>query len=490
MYQVVRRGFMSNFLFQNIGVVFGAPSAVTEIIKKLTPAQEESPRHSDVTINNASEVPLNDRGEVEVPREIIIGKAQGLFGEKVYEDVKEDMAPLLNRVAFPVSSDAHGAEEAKARVDALAEALKNTLKEKVLTPTLDSYGAAGNARKRIEKKITENIDRQFDKIKNEFDRQTKMAGAEQSAQLSEANTDEKAAAANANFQSAISAALGEFTQAVYTLTDDTAKAAAQQVVAELEEKKAEAKKRNVEEDVRAHLRGFSRTIPSFIMAYGDGDLTLRNFDEYTEADVFKEVTGITTDDFRFLRDGGDYTDENGVKKHFDGHLFDETVFDDSVKEFWNKKSALADYFDDTHEEDIFDYIPPQKTNQIFTPRWVVQKMVDELEEQNPGCFDDPTKTFADLYMKSGLYITEIVKRLFRSDKMKLNFPDDKERIRHILRKQVYGMAPTRIIYLIATNYILGFDETLKEETKNFVQADAAEASKDGTLDDLVKRHFG
>lgn len=488
--EVVRRGFMSNFLFQNIGAVFGAPSAVTEIIKKLTPAQEESPRHSDVTIDNAGEVPLNDSGEVEVPREIIIGTAQGLFGEKIYEDVKEDVEPLLDRVASPVSPDAHGAEEAKARVDALAEALKNTLKEKVLTPALDSYGAAGNARKRIEKKITENIDRQFDKIKNEFDRQTKMAKTEQSAQLNEANTDEKAAAANANFQSAISAALGEFAQAVYTLTDDTAKTAAQQVVAELEEKKAETKKRDVEEDVRAHLRGFSRTIPSFIMAYGDGDLTLRNFDVYAEADVFKDVTGITTEDFRFLRDGGDYTDENGEQKRFDGHLFDETVFDDSVKEFWNKKSALANYFDDTHEEDIFDYIPPQKTNQIFTPRWVVQKMVDELEEQNPGCFDDPTKTFADLYMKSGLYITEIVKRLFRSDKMKLNFPDDKERIRHILRKQVYGMAPTRIIYLIATNYILGFDETLKEETKNFVQADAAEASKDGTLDELVKRHFG
>lgn len=48
-------------------------------------------------------------------------------------------------------------------------------------------------------------------------------------------------------------------------------------------------------------------------------------------------------------------------------------------------------------------------------------------------------------MKSGLYITEIVKRLFRSEKMKEEFPDDKERIRHILQHQVYGMAPTRII---------------------------------------------
>lgn len=133
---------------------------------------------------------------------------------------------------------------------------------------------------------------------------------------------------------------------------------------------------------------------------------------------------------------------------------------------------------------------PQKTNQIFTPKWVVSMMVDQLEENNPGCFDDPDKTFADLYMKSGLYITEIVKRLYRSKGLKAAFPDAKERIRHILQKQVYGMAPTRIIYLIATNYILGFDEELKKSGHNFVEADAAEAAKQGTLAELVDSYFG
>lgn len=259
----------------------------------------------------------------------------------------------------------------------------------------------------------------------------------------------------------------------------------------IEEKRNKKEKEAVEDSVRAHLRGFARTIPSFIMAYGDENLTLQNFDEYTEDDVFKEVTGISEDDFRFLRDGGSYDDpETGEEKHFEGHLFDETVFNDSIQEFWKKKKELENYFDESHDEDIFDYIPPQKTNQIFTPRWVVKKMVDALEENNPGCFDDANHTFADLYMKSGLYITEIVKRLFRSEKLKQQFPSDGDRIRHILRNQVYGMAPTRIIYLIATNYILGFDDQLKNETKNFVQADAAEAAKDGTLSALIEKHFG
>lgn len=488
--EVVRRGFMSNFLFQNIGAVFGAQGVVTDILKKITPAQEEAPRRTDGAMDRAGDVPIGDDGEVEVPREVIVGKTHDLFGPKIYGDVKEAVAPLLDRVASPVQEGAAGANETKANVNKFVEALKTAVKDKVLAPAFDTYGVSKKSRQGIEKEITNVIDGKFEKLTSEYERRKKIAEAERKNRLSEAENEQDAAAANKAFKAEAAAIREEFEQAMKTQTDDIANNIPQQVVERIEKNKAEAEKRSVEDDMRAHLRGFSRTIPSFIMAYGDGQLKLGNFDKYTEPDVFKEVTGITIENFLFLRDGGEYYDENGAKRHFEGKLFDETVFNDSVEEFWKKKQDLANYFDETKEEDIFDYIPPQKTNQIFTPRWVVQKMVDELEGQNPGCFDDPTKTFADLYMKSGLYITEIVKRLYRSEKMREKFPDEKERIRHILRKQVYGMAPTRIIYLIATNYILGFDETLKQETKNFVQADSAEASKNGTLDALVQEKFG
>ena len=156
------------------------------------------------------------------------------------------------------------------------------------------------------------------------------------------------------------------------------------------------------------------------------------------------------------------------------------------------KYKLRNYFDENNEEDIFDYIPPQKTNQIFTPKKVVKHMVDNLEANNPGIFDDPNKTFADLYMKSGLYITEIVKRLYANPVMKQFYPDDHERLIHILNHQVFGLAPTRIIYLIATNYILGFDDSIKKDitTDHFKQADSAEASKNGTLQELIDKEFG
>lgn len=74
--------------------------------------------------------------------------------------------------------------------------------------------------------------------------------------------------------------------------------------------------------------------------------------------VFLEVISITLDQFKFLRDGGDYIEEGtGQKKHFEGQLFEPVVFDDSVKEFLALKKKLADYFDEKSVEDIFDYIP-------------------------------------------------------------------------------------------------------------------------------------
>ena len=204
------------------------------------------------------------------------------------------------------------------------------------------------------------------------------------------------------------------------------------------------------------------------------------------------MTSITVEEFRFLRDGGDFENkETGITEHFDGHLFDPVVFDDSVREFIHLRTKLANYFDETMEEDIFDYVPPQRTNQIYTPKRVVKQMVDLFEEENPGCFDDPAHTFADLYMKSGLYITEIVTRLFNSSKMQALYPSDQERLNHILENQVFGIAPTEIIYQIATHFILGYDNEIGGGCKtNFVKADSAELAKEGKLAEYVEETFG
>lgn len=102
----------------------------------------------------------------------------------------------------------------------------------------------------------------------------------------------------------------------------------------------------------------------------------------------------------------------------------------------------------------------------------------------------PDKTFIDLYMKSGLYITAIVKRLYRSEELKRLYPDRTERLRHIFEKQVFGLAPTEIIYRIATNFILGFDRDIQIKKHNFRQVDTLPYAKEGKLAELLEDLFG
>ena len=486
--EVVRSGFMCNYLF-NIGNVFGAPATLQAILERLQPAHEDRRRENREALENMGNIHVDEDGEPVVSGEIVIGQAQNYFADKEYEDI-----PVIQRQAGEMlqdsSEDAGSAAAVEDHLKRIADSVKDALKERV-APVMEDYGPKKAARDRIETQVERDIDNSFGRIADDYRQEEAIARAELNRKRREAETEAQIEAAETAFQDRMQSFLKETVEAAKEQIRQTMDEKPVEVIEHLERNRAEAAKRQTEEEIRAHLRGFSRTIPSFIMAYGDEDLALANFDDYTEADVFFEVTGITEDDFRFLRDGGDRPNpETGEMEHWEGHLFDETVFNDSIQEFLRKKRELADYFDETHTEDIFDYIPPQKTNQIFTPKQVVRQMVDLLETESPGCFDDPTKTFADLYMKSGLYITEIVKRLYNSAVMKAAIPDDGARIRHILQKQVYGMAPTRIIYLIATNYILGFDETLKSESHNFVEADAAEASKNGTLTELVNKSFG
>ena len=485
--EVVRSGFMCNYLF-NIGNVFGAPAAIQAIVEKLQTAHEDRHKDNKEALENMSDIHIGDDGEVKVPEEIIVGQAQNYFADKEYEDVttiQKQTDTFVNESTENYNSSAEIDEHLKK----IADSVKDAVRERV-APVMEDYNPKKAAKNRIETKVEREVEHSFQKIADDYKQEESIARAELDRKRREAQTETQVKEAETAFQDRMQNFLEETMEAAKKQIQNTMEEKPAEVIEHLEKNKAESAKRDAEEEIRAHLRGFSRTIPSFIMAYGDDGLTLANFDDYTDDDVFLEVTGITEEDFRFLRDGGDRLNhETGEIEHWEGHLFDETVFNDSIKEFLRKKKELADYFDETHTEDIFDYIPPQKTNQIFTPKRVVKMMVDELEKQNPGCFDDSTKTFADLYMKSGMYPAEIVKRLYNSPKMKELFPDSKERLSHIFEKQVYGLAPTVIIYKIALSYILGFNENLGTIKHNFKLADAVPYAKEGRLQELLNKLY-
>lgn len=481
--EVVRRGFMSNLLFKNIANIFGAPSIVGEILKKLDKAHEERGRNTSTNLDEASNVSVDDNGEVTIPTEVIIGQEQQIFGDKLYQTFKdiEDEIPIATK----------SADQVLTAIDQVGNNLKTAIEQNIIKPASEEYELTHAQTKRMVRDSQKELETKIEKIKGDFEQQRKIAEVKHEEARRQATNEKELEDADKTLRQEMEQAMKGVNDAIKEVTDDIINNKPKEVIERIEKDKEERRKDSVEEEVRAHLRGFARTIPSFIMAYDEGSLTLDNFDKNIEDDVFKEVTSITIEEFRFLRDGGDFFNaETGRKEHFSGHLFDEVVFDDAIAEFRKKRMDLANYFDESQTEDIFDYIPPQKTNQIFTPKWVVKKMVDLLEQENPHIFDDPQKTFADLYMKSGLYITEIVRRLYNNKEMCRIIPNGHDRIQHILKHQVYGFAPTRIIYLIATRYILGFDPSFMPEQSNFRQVDTIPYAKEGRMEELIEKEFG
>ena len=483
--EVVDRGFMSNFLFQNIGAVFSAPKEVVDAINSMNPAKDPGP----LTQEQTGEVEVDPQtDEVVLEPEQVVGTAAALFGDAVYK--------VVEKVSLPPEPEPESEKQPKEKTPEYVARARGAVKEsvdKMLDIADEKYGnkLTGATRKKLEKKLnaeaSEAIERKVadlnirqNELQRELDEAMDNAEPEEVEELRMA------------FETKQEEIVTEFTADIQEAVEELVKKGGETIVRTVETGIQEQKKRTVEDTIRDHLRGFSRTIPSFLMAYGsDHEVTLENFDKVVPDDVFQEVTGITLDQFRFLRDGGDFPDaETGEIKHFSGHLFDPIVFNDSVKEFMSRRKALADYFDEANDKDIFDFIPPQKTNQIFTPKKVVRDMVDRLEQENPGCFDDPDKTFADLYMKSGMYVAEIVRRLYQSERMRYLFPDDEERLNHIFAHQVFGLAPTEIIYRITLSYLLGFTEEIGIKRHNIRLCDSLQYAKEGTLEETLTELFG
>ena len=462
--EVVKRGFMSNLLFDNIAGIFRATQTVLDILSELPEASQGKVVMGNDDIDIV-DVDLDDDDNPIVPDEIVINKQEALFGDKLRSSITNIENTIRNEDLKPTL------EDMLARVTA-----------PVITPIVqemqETYGLKNRAAQRIEKDIKDAIKT----VAEENDKAQNVAIAHKEAEYKEkieaAKSEEEKQAIETEREEAISAVKVEYKNKFTKDISTTLQELPRQIIKQQEIEVLQNQMNSDEEKIRGHLRGFARTIPSFLMAYGDEQLTLDNFDTYVDEDVFHEVTGITLDQFRYLRDGGD---------DFNGHLFDAPTFNEAILEFLRKKAELANYFED-NKEDIFDYIPPQQTNQIFTPKKVVKRMVDELEKENPNIFADSTKTYIDLYMKSGLYIAELVKRLYNNESMKQQFPDDEARLKHILENQVYGFAPSAIIYRIATNFIFGpiSDDVSR---KNFVQEDTIPYAKEGKIQDLITIYF-
>lgn len=433
--EVVRRGFLSNLLFANVAGIFRYSERVKEILDKLPTAKQGKTKAGE-PIEIPQPPPITDPdGNVRVDVETVINPKVAALGKPVYsiEDI-----PTVDPDT-PVHTAA--AKIAKTVTEHTRQKREELKEEYGLTKT-----QVERDEKRTEQTIKDQVERAYTEhhIANKhLDDKLKNAPTEAAAHAIEATRAQ-------NEQS--------FKASILAIVEKAMDSIVPEVVTREETKKGQKQADKAMDDARSHLRGFARTIPMFLMAYGDGSIRLSNLDDYTPDDVFEEITGITEAEFRLLRDGQEITEENGAVTKIPG-LFDEAVFDQAIQEFLNKKAELADYFDDALTEDIFAYIPQQKTSLVFTPKAVVTKMVDILEDKNPGIFTDPTKTFADLFSTAGLFLMELVRRLDTG--LAKEISDQDERLRHILTKQVFEMSHNEILHCITIEAVSGGVEERK-----------------------------
>ena len=416
---IVRRGFITNLLFKDIGNVFNLPSEIVKKLNKMPNSKE------DGTANKKDKRDVSDNRERDEQKEKRISVNRNIiWGQKVYGE------PI--REAF---------ERAQEDMDSFETQLTNTINEDILSAPIakyvEVYAPSKKEIKELEEKIVEKIKTVSEEFKN-------------------SPQTEK-----------------EKTKAITELADFVEKELPRDMIDNREEQAYQDDAKTELDIIREKLRTFSRAIPSFVMAAKDPkNLTIDNLQDavsdedfemlFNERDKLHTPDRFTKADFIELRDGGDY-EENGEIIHFDG-FFEKYRFNAAIQEFEKKREQLADYLNNTTKEDIFSYIPAQKSNQIFTPREVVNKMLNTLEAENPGIFSNPNLTFCDLYVKSGLFLTETAKRLNLG--LANIIPDEQARLKHIFEKQLFGFAPTQIIYDIAANYIYGgFPEISRQNLK-------------------------
>ncbi len=97
-----------------------------------------------------------------------------------------------------------------------------------------------------------------------------------------------------------------------------------------------------------------------------------------------------------------------------------------------------------YNPDVLSSLANLSNDEVFTPPDVVNKMLDMLPQE---LFSNPDTTFLDPATKSGVFLREIARRLLKG--LEKQIPDLQERVDHIFKKQLYGIAITELTSLLA-----------------------------------------
>ncbi|MCZ2813828.1 Eco57I restriction-modification methylase domain-containing protein [Modestobacter sp. VKM Ac-2979] len=98
----------------------------------------------------------------------------------------------------------------------------------------------------------------------------------------------------------------------------------------------------------------------------------------------------------------------------------------------------------TNQPDILEVISDLSNDEVFTPPKVANAVLDLLPDE---VWSNPDLRWLDPGTKTGVFLREVTRRLLQG--LSTVIPDEEERLRHILTKQVVGVAITELTALMA-----------------------------------------
>ena len=126
-------------------------------------------------------------------------------------------------------------------------------------------------------------------------------------------------------------------------------------------------------------------------------------------------------------------------------------------------------FNNVYNPDVLSCLANLSNDEVFTPPEVVNKMLDMLPEE---LFQNPDTKFLDPACKTGVFLREIAKRLIKG--LEPQIPDLQERIDHIFKKQLYGIAITEMTSLLSRRGV--YCSKYPNSTFSVTQFDSAEGN--------------
>ncbi|MGJ8650785.1 MAG: Eco57I restriction-modification methylase domain-containing protein [Opitutaceae bacterium] len=97
-----------------------------------------------------------------------------------------------------------------------------------------------------------------------------------------------------------------------------------------------------------------------------------------------------------------------------------------------------------YNPDVLTCLANLSSDEVFTPPKLANEILDQLPNE---LWSDRDAKFLDPFCKSGVFLREIAKRLI--DGLAEQIPDQTERVNHIFKNQLYGIAITELTSLLA-----------------------------------------